>query len=324
MLGYPCVNYLLFRRIRYMNDPFPYPERALDRAVRARLDTDAQAANTGHILSEIQGQLLADAARPPRRTRRWIVAAAAALAASILLAVFLLLPGGMVQASPKEVVERARSVHQGSEDRCYVVHAEVPPLIRKRFPRSDFDRESKLWTRGDRYFVEMANGHGFWGRDESRRVWIVPTPDAAARFDDDEVPAAFREFLDIRAVNLPDLLDEVLAHCDLSWATNVDAPNDVERIYAVSRDSGRSLRGAVIDVEKQTNVIRRLSLDRQLFRDPRLKFSVSFTLVNADPPDPVRYSPEGHLRPGSPILDRTHPRMRRALLVRHFGRLGQD
>jgi hypothetical protein len=104
----------------------------------------------------------------------------------------------------------------------------------------------------------------------------------------------------------------------------VDVPDDVRRIYAVSRDPSRSLRGAVIDVEKGTNRVRRLALDRQLFRDPRLKASVVFTLVDTTPQPNERYSAEGHLKPGAPIYDGSRPVARLDLLVRNFGRFKQD
>jgi hypothetical protein len=307
-----------------MNDPFPYPETPLDRAVRARLDAEAQGVKTEQLLAGVRQRLAADSVVPARGRRRWILAAAGVLAASVLVTAFLLIPGGSIQASPRQVVERARATHQRPTDRCYAVRVEMPPDVRKQFPRFDFDRESRIWTRGDRYFVELPNGHGVWGRDEMKRVWFVPSPDGGARFDDSEVPAVFREFLSIRAVNLAELLDEVLAECDLSWASNVDVPDDLRRVYAVSREPARSLRGAVIDVEKGTNTVRRLALDRQMFRDPRSKASVIFTLVDTSPQPIERYSAEGHLNAGAPIYDGNQPGARLRLLSRHVGPFKQD
>lgn len=307
-----------------MNNVFPYPEPPLDRAVRARLDAEAGGLETERLLAGVRQRLAADAIVPGRRRRRWLLAAAGLLAASILVAVFLLIPGGTIQASPRQIVERARTTHRQSDDRCYMVRVEMPPEVRKLFPRVDFDRESRVCTRGDRYFVELPNGRGHWGRDEMKRVWFVPNADGGARFDDAEVPAIFREFLSIRAVNLAELLDEVLAECDLSSANNVEVPEGVRRVYAVSRDPARSLRGAVIDVEKGTNMVRRLALDRQLFRDPRSKASVIFTLVDTAPQPIEQYSAEGHLNPGAPVYDGSRPVARLDLLVRHFGRFKQD
>lgn len=307
-----------------MKDPFPTPDRALDKAVRAHLDVEANLADTGRLLDGVDQRLAGDTIDPVRRRRRWWVAAAGALAATILIVGFLLFSGGIVAASPRHVVERARSVHQAPVDRCYAVRVEIPSEVRKLFPRVDLERESRLWTRGDRYFVELPNGHSYWGRDETKRVWFVPTPDAGVRFDENEVPNIFREFLNIRAVNLPEMLDEVLAECDLTWANNVDVPSDVRRVYAVGRDPARSLRGAVIDVERESSVVRRLSLDRQVFRDPRAKVSVTFTLVDTTPQDVQQYSPEGHLKAGAPIFDGAHPALRLGLVVRHLGELKKD
>jgi hypothetical protein len=293
-----------------MSDPFPYPERPID----------AEACG----VDALHQRVAADTVSPLRRRRRWLLTAAIALAASILFAVFLLIAGSPVQASPRNVVERARNVHQVPTDRCYSVKVAVPLEVRRQFPRFDFDRDSRLWTRGDRYFVELPGDNGVWGRDEQNRVWFVPTPDAGARFDDNEVPAVFREFLNVRAVRLDELLDEVLAECELTWATNVDVPSDVRRVYAIGRNDERWLRHAIIDVDKETNVIQRLALDRQLFRDPRAKVSVTFMLIDTSAQDISRYSAEGHLKPGAPIHDRRHPAVRMGLMLRHLGPFKED
>lgn len=307
-----------------MSDPFPHPERPIDRAVRASLDAEADGVDTDRLLGELHRRLATDPVSPRSRRRRWLLTAAGALAASILLAVFLLLPGGSMQASPREVVERARNVHQVPTDRCYSVKVAVPPDVRKQFPRFDFDRESRLWTRGDRYFVELPNGNGVWGRDEQNRVWFVPTPDAGARFDDNEVPAVFREFLNVRAVRLDELLDEVLAECELTSSTKDDVPSDIRRVFAIGQNDERWLRHAVIDVDKETNVIRRLAIDRQLFRDPRAKVSVTFTLIDTSAQEIARYSAEGHLKPGASIYDRKHPAVRLGVLRKHLGPFKED
>jgi hypothetical protein len=138
------------------------------------------------------------------------------------------------------------------------------------------------------------------------------------------VPGVFREFLKLRAVRLPELLDEVLADFDLSSASDVDESSDIRRIFAVARNNQSSLRMAVIDIDKQTNVVRRLALDRQLFGELRAKVSVTFTLVDTTAQDPARYSPEGHLKADAPIYERNRPAMRLALLVRHLGPFKHD
>jgi hypothetical protein len=81
---------------------------------------------------------------------------------------------------------------------------------------------------------------------------------------------------------------------------------------------------AVIDIDKETNVVRRLALDRQLFGELRAKVSVTFTLVDTAAQEPARYSPEGHLKPDAPIYERNRPAMRLALLVRHLGPFKHD
>src|SRR5204862_6957502 len=118
---------------------------------------------------------------------------------------------------PREVVERAKSAHEAPTDRCYEVTVRMPEELQERYPELARDRKSRLWTRGDRYFVEWPDRPGAWGRDEDGRVWVAPTPFAAARFDPDEIPEAMRDFFAVRAVQLPQLLDELLAGANLRW-----------------------------------------------------------------------------------------------------------
>src|SRR5262249_29424375 len=207
------------RRGVTMTDPFPNPDRPIDRSVRAKLDADARDADPERVLAGVRRRLAADTVSPVRRTRRWVFAAAGVLAASVLVAVLLLIPGGSVQASPREVVERAKAVHETPTDRCYEVTVHFPDDLRERYPKLAANRKSRLWTRGDRYFVELPDGRGSWGRDEAGRVWIAPTASAGARFDADEVPGILREFFEVRTVQLPRLLDELLSDWDLAWTT---------------------------------------------------------------------------------------------------------
>jgi hypothetical protein len=306
-----------------MTDPFPNPDRSLDRAVRAKLDADARNADPETVLAGVRQRLEADTVSPGRRSRRWVFAAAGALAASVLVAVLLLIPGGSVQASPREVVERAKAVHETPTDRCYEVTVHFPDDLRERYPKLAADRKSRLWTRGDRYFVELPDGRGSWGRDEMGRVWITPTSNAGARFDPEEVPGILREFFEVRTVQLPRLLDELLSDCDLAWTpTDPGRSRGDRKIVATKRTpNGSALLGAEVDIAADSNVITRLAVTRQTFLH---KVTTEFRLVAAEPPDESMYSPEGHLIDGAPIYDRTQALRRLPLLVKYLGPLNGD
>jgi hypothetical protein len=53
-----------------MSDPFPRPDRLLDRAVRAKLDADARAAAADRLLAGLWARLDADPVTPALRSRR--------------------------------------------------------------------------------------------------------------------------------------------------------------------------------------------------------------------------------------------------------------
>src|SRR5262249_35813052 len=140
-----------------------------------------------------------------------------------------------------------------------------PDDLRERYPKLAADRKSRLWTRGDRYFVELPDGRGSWGRDEAGRVWIAPTASAGARFDPDEVPGIFRDFFEVRTVQLPRLLDELLSDCDLAWTTADPGRSRGDRKIVATRraPNGSSLLGAEVDVAANSSVITRLAVTRQ-------------------------------------------------------------
>jgi hypothetical protein len=298
-----------------MSDPFPRPDRPLDRAIRARLDADARAAVADRLLARVRARLDADAVTSAGRNRRRLLTVAGALAASILIAVFLLIPSGTAQASPREVVEQAKAEHEGPADRCYEVSYELPAGWKNLSPWLNSDQPSRLWTRGDRYVTELAGGRRAWGRDEQGRVWIAPSPYAAARFGPDEVPEALKNFFDVRAVRLPQVLDEFLKECDLT--ARPDDNKSIRRIAAVPRTDVRTaLHRAEVDVNPKSNAVERLMIEHQL---PAGTAAVTFRRVAADPPAESVYRPEGHLKEGAPVFDRAQPLRRLGVLARHFG-----
>ena len=100
---------------------------------------------------------------------------------------------------------------------------------------------------------------------------------------------------------------------DLSWAHN-------ELQFTARPDKRNSgyIREAVIEVDKETKVVKRLELQRS-FRW-RSDSRITFTLVDARTPDESRYEPTGHLDEQYRILARNlHPDKRRDVLTSWFG-----
>src|SRR5438552_1541758 len=196
-----------------MRELFPMPADPLDALVRSHLEADGRAASPARVVNSVLAGL--DAERPAAsRPRRRVAVLRLAVAAALLLGLFVVMPRPVAHAGPGEVVRQAQKVHQLAIDQCYVVRTEPSPRLRRQFPRLDFRHEARLWTRGDRYWVEPAfAGKGVWGRDEHGRAWVVPSPSAGLRYDADELPESLALFFEVRAVRLPTLLDEVLRDC---------------------------------------------------------------------------------------------------------------
>ncbi len=236
-----------------MNDPlFPTPDGPLDKLVRRRLDADADGAAAEEAWRK------AKARRPGGAWGAWLARGVMAAAAAVLVAAFLFWPGGKAQASPAEMVARARDAHQDERSREYSLTADPPAALVRRFPRVDFGREISLWTRGDRFRVEPAPGGGVWGQDEQGNVWFAPTRKFGVWFGKDEIPPAYKEALAVRSVQLPTLLDEVLKDCDVERVPGGDPVETTLEAFG-----NGSLRRAEI-VIGPADVVRRLTLVRRL------------------------------------------------------------
>src|SRR5688572_6156787 len=140
-----------------MDDLFPQPERPLDRLVRGQLDRDADHARADELWKRANQ-------RP--RLLAWLPQLAA-VAAVLLVGLVLFWPSGRAFATPAEAVKAAYRTHiddQGA-DRHYRLQVAFSPGFKARFPRMK-DRETDLWTRGDRFRVEPGPAGGVWGQDE--------------------------------------------------------------------------------------------------------------------------------------------------------------
>jgi hypothetical protein len=311
-------------------NPFPAPEPGIDAVVRASLDAAAGRSDAGALAARVLARLDADApvapARPaPRRVWRRAAAAAgvAALAAAVLVAVFAGSGPREVLASPADVVQAARARVVPDETRCYRVTLDLPDRARDAFPLlARYTGPRTVCTRGDRFVVEPGfTGRGAWGRDAAGRVWFAPTADEAASFDPAELPPALRTAVQIHALELQPLLDEVLADFDLSWSATPSREADTFSIAATRRGEAGPLRlvSADLVVEKDTKVIRSLALARRGLSDGTA--ALTFVLQSAGPRDDAAFTAAGHLRPDAPVYDRSNRPQRRRLIVRHIGEI---
>jgi hypothetical protein len=303
-----------------MNDP------DVDALVRAHLAREAAKVDAAAVLAGVKARLAEQAPRAvagrirPRRRAWWGgVAAAAAVAAVLFGGRFL--PPPVAVAGPEVLVRAAREVHALPVDRCYrvqVVPALDGPLA--RHPLMVQARETRLWTRDDRFWIETINPERkwAWGRDEHGAVWLAAGRKQGVRYDGNEVPEPVSLACDVCSLRVETLLDDVLAGFDLRREPG--AVPGTQRIRAEPRP-GRpnpGLRAVVLDVDEQSRVLRRLELQRT--RGGRLLATATFTLAETRPQDPASYQLEGHLDPGAPVADRQHrPLLRPIILVRFLG-----
>ncbi|QJW99022.1 hypothetical protein [Frigoriglobus tundricola] len=296
---------------------FPDPEPGLDALVRAQLEAEAGKANVRSMADRVLARLAADAPARPRRGRPWsrvaALAGAAALAATVLVALFVSSGPRDAVASPADVVQAARDSAAGNDTRCYRVTLELPAPARELFPLLALDSGTRtLCTRGAQFVVEPGfGGRGAWGRDGTGRVWVAPTPEAAAAFSEAELPPGLRNAVKIHALELPPVLNEVLIDFDLTWAEPPTPTADAHAVTATRRGEPPLLgiAGAELVIEKNTNVIRSLTVRRKaLFNGTTtLTFALLSSVARAD----TVFTPEGHINPGAPVYDRSQPVLRR-------------
>jgi hypothetical protein len=308
-----------------MSEPERATEPDVEGLVRGHLARQAAGVNPAALLAGVKARL-ADApapARPapPARSRRRVVvilAAAASVAAAILIGHTLAPPA---RASAETLVRQARAAHALSVDRCYRV--ELVPAAGRPLPHEllrTLARQTRLWTRGDRFEIESDNPRRPWalGRDGQGNLWLAAGRGHGIRFDKDEVPEPVALACDALGMRAETLLDEVLVHFDLHREPG--APAGAQRIRAVPR-AGRpagGLRGVILDVDEHSGALRRLELERTRGELPLA--TVTFVLVETRPLDDARYQLGGHLDREAPVFDRQHrPRQRLVVLWKYFG-----
>ena len=161
-------------------------------------------------------------AAPPRKIgvahAARFLASAAALAACLLLGLYLAPAWQTHAATAEELVREARVAHRQPLDRCYLVELRAWSLLNERAPQREAFRTNRLWTRGDRFWMESANpaARWAWGRDDRGGIWIAAFEGRAGiRLDADEVPHSLDAACDVMSMRPDTLLDDVLRDFDL-------------------------------------------------------------------------------------------------------------
>jgi hypothetical protein len=309
-----------------MNVDEPTSAHPVDRLVRAALDADASDVDVARLERAIEAQLAAEALIPAAvqlpsaqfqtPTRRLFlrsgVAAAACLATAGGLAGYLLLTP--TKANAFSLVQSAQLALAEVADRCYRVEMDAP----KSWPFLRMDSSTLLWTRGDRYRVEMDRGGEplVWGQDEKQRIWMVYSPDRGLLFETRDLPPSVHQSLSYLRLDVRRLTGAMLQDCDLKFPSDkpVRRGDAVATIAATVKHGRKSFQfeAATLDIDLLTKAVRRLELRlRNGSEDGRIQF----TFVEETPQSDDSYRLASHLLPDATILGRSRRAERQKLAM---------
>jgi hypothetical protein len=294
---------------------------AIERMVREHLDREAAAVDGPEMLRSVRAKLSAEKPVEPSsarstRLRKWSWALASA--AAVVLVVLLGMNLGPGQASAETMLREAQQAHALPVDRCYRVTIAADPALLEKFPWFAPHRETRLWTRGDQFWIEslQANRSWAWGRDDRGRVWFALLPRLGLRFSPQDVPEPLARACDIRSVRLETLLRDVLKDCDVAWEGTSGEQQTIRATPKAGREV-HSLRRAILQINPRTRVVERLVLDRQLGGLPLA--TATFQLIETGNQPERAYQLEGHIDSGATILGRERMGPGKQLLRSLFG-----
>ncbi len=333
-----------------MNEETPLSDERLEAMVKARLEERAREIDPQPLLDRLQDRLSNSAAAEelsgaaavqpaasdsvtrtrrttkdsPARWRRWsvAVAAAASLALTVLGAIYL----WPSPATAATLVLATKLVHELPVDRCYLIEVQRTdpddPLSESTPQRVD-----RLWTRGDRFFIESSNRQyrWAWGQDDTGAVWLTSGRKRGLRLEATEVPPGLSRICDTHSMQFDRLLSQLLQDFELTWESPDAATLPQTRVVHAARKPARSrgrIQEARLEIDVETKVIRKLVVKRWSRNWPagwRL-VAVTYTLVGSEAQPDLSYQPEGHLEAPFVLYSREHePEMRNAILARLYG-----
>lgn len=149
-----------------MNDLESRAKIEIEALVRARLEREAEQIDPRPLFQKIEVSLasstqpvvpLVKARRSGRVFWKWM-GAAAAVAAALVVVAGLVLQNRTALARGDLVVREARRAHTMPVDRCYLVEVRrESSMAAELSPASPQVRLTRLWTRGDRFWVESVH-----------------------------------------------------------------------------------------------------------------------------------------------------------------------
>jgi len=203
-------------------------------------------------------------------------------------------------------------------ERCYLVDIEHEATDEGLAAFGE-PRLMRVMTREDRFWVEVSRGeHRWaWGRDEAGMTWLMLGPKWGMRIAADETAVPLARLGDTYSLQVDTLLGNLLRDFDLYREPAADPAAQIVRAEPRPGAKPAWLRRAVLEIDRETKVLRRLVLSKVW---PKRSVTVTFTLADSTPGDDARYRLEGHLTAPYQIFDSTsNPDLRREILLRWFG-----
>ena len=215
-------------------------------------------------------------------------------------------------------------MHRLPIDRCYLVE------VRRESNASDDATalprgvsQTQLWTWGDQFWIQSATGRQrwAWGRDDAGPVWLADGARRGLRLDAAEVPPWLALTCDINSMKLETLLDDVLRDFDLRREGHGPDTLPTTILIRAELKSGRkhsTLRSALLELDAETKVLRRVVLSRSRLGRPVA--TTTYSLVDSQVQDQLSYTLAGHLQEPSETFTRDHdPARRQEILIRLLG-----
>jgi hypothetical protein len=261
-------------------------------------------------------------AQPSQRFRKtwpaWTIGIGSlALAASVLM-LLVFTPSAELRA--EQAIRQAEEALRLPVERCYLVEvrADGDGLGEEVLPT----RTMRVWAAEDKFRVEMTRGnfHWIWGRDPDGTTWLVSNPQRGLRIFPEEQGPALQYACDLFGLRLESLLRTLQEHCHFHEEPRLSR-SDPRIVHVTPRPSARQiwLRSAVLELDPETKVIRKLTLKRFNKMNDGTTIS-TFTLIDTRPIDHARYRLEGNLAEPFLIYDRDfEPNRRREILTRWVG-----
>ncbi len=309
-----------------MSEPERTPLSDVDLLVQAYLAKQTEQIDGAAGLARVRAAMSATATTDgPRRHRGFRFLLAATVAASVALAFFGGWYLGPTQVSAKELVAEVKRVHNQPLSRCYLVEMQrVAGDDDDLAPIGKVARQVRIWTRGDRFWVEMRPDGGsepafVWGLADNGSLWAALDSHRGVRVPLEQAPRPLQRLAEVYTLNVDTLLSDVLHDCTLT--EEPATPSRLTRVVNAEPRTDRTrlwLGRATLEIDNEAKVVRRMTIVRNLLGNPLAK--ITFTLVDTKPDDDAKYQLEGHLVAPSRVYEgNIEPRVKLELLGRWLG-----